>query len=82
MRVQTTGHMRFGALDVEAFIGASRDVHEEIWICLVAWALTAITLWICHTCADNQVVGLRFLQEVDVARVIGRAVLLIDIVSN
>ena len=74
--------MRLGALDVESLIGAPRDVHEEIWICLVAWAFAAITLWIRHTGADNQVVGLRFLQEVNVALVIGRTVLLIDVVGN
>ena len=55
-------------------------MHEEVILPDLTFA--AITLWICHTGADNQVVGLRFLQEIDVALVIGRTVLLIDIVGN
>ena len=82
VRVETTRHVSLGTLDVEPRIGAARDVHEEVWIRLLAGAFAAITLGICHTGTDNQVVGLCFLQEVDVALVIGRAVLLIDIVGN
>ena len=74
--------MCLGTLDVESLIGAPGDVHEEVRVCLITWTLATITLWICHTGADNQVVGLRFLKEIDVALVIGRAVLLIDIVGN
>ncbi len=74
--------MRLGAFDIEARFSSSSDVHKEVGVCLVTRAFTAITLWISHTGADNQVVGLRFLQEVNVALVVGRTVLLIDVVGN
>ena len=66
--------MGLRACHVETFLGSTRDMHEEIGVCLIAWTLAPITFGVGHAGAHNQIAFLCFFQEVDITLVVARTV--------
>ena len=70
--------MRLRAGDVDALLGAARDMHEEIGVRLLRGRLAAVALHIGHRAADHEIPSLNAGEKILEPAVIGGAVLAIE----
>ena len=79
MRIDRAGLVHLRAGDIDAFVVAPRHVQEQVDIALLMRRLGAVALRIGHGAADDDIGGLRALEEGEKAPVIIGAVLGVDI---
>ena len=73
MAVEAAGHVRLGALDIDALLGAAAHVQEQVGIGLLARPLGPVAFGVGHGAAEHLVAGLHALQPGDEAAVGVRA---------
>ena len=79
VRVDAAGLVGLGAPEVDALRRAPADAHEQVGVGLLVGRLAAVALEVGHGAADDEVAPLHGRDEADEARVVGRAVLLVDL---
>ena len=82
VRVDAPGLVRLGAADIDPFVGAPRDVHEQVGIRLLVRRLGAIALDVRHRPADHVAAALHARHELEKAHVVRGAVRLVDLESH